>query len=188
LRESLRKEEAMRRLKTRLHLLTLMILCTAFFTGCTTTVTPVYLLRHAEKGYGTDPNLTPAGQARAEELRRILENVFVAAVYSTDTNRTRQTAQPLAAHKGLTTVIYSDSSVAGTILAHHEEQIVVVVGHSNTVPQLITAFGGTTPYSLIPGNEFDNLFLLIVEEEKGFGSGTVRKTKVFHMKYGAVSN
>ena len=68
----------MRKLKTRFFLITLMILGTASFTCCTTTVTPVYLLRHAEKRYGTDPNLTPAGQARAEELRRILENVPVA--------------------------------------------------------------------------------------------------------------
>jgi hypothetical protein len=56
------------------------------------------------------------------------------------------------------------------------------------VPELITAFGGTPPYTDVPGNEFDNLFLLIAKKTKKFGGGTDLKTKVLHMKYGSVSD
>ena len=171
-----------------LTLITFMMFCMVSFTACTTTVKPVYLLRHAERGYGSDPDLTPAGQARAQELKRILEIVPVNAIYSTDTNRTRQTAQPLATAKNLTMQIYTDTSVANAILSGSEEKIYVILGHSNTVPQLITALGGTSPYVQIPGNEFDNLFLLIVKKKNKIGGGTTISTKVLHMKYGSVSN
>ena len=117
----------------------------------------------------------------------MLGNVTVNAIYSTNTNRTRQTAQPLATGKSLTIQIYSDTSIANTILSGSNEQIAVIVGHSDTVPQLITAFGATPPYTYIPANQFDNLFLLIVKKTKKFGSGTDITTKLLHMKYGSVS-
>jgi hypothetical protein len=172
----------------RLIFFILMMLITVWLAACTTTLKPVYVLRHAEKGLGSDPDLTPAGQARAQELLRMLRNVTVNAIYSTDTKRTRQTAQPLATAKNLTIQIYSDLSIANTILSGSEEQVVVIVGHSHTVPELITAFGGTPPYTDIPGNEFDNLFFLIVKKTKKFGGGTDITTKVLHMKYGSVSD
>ncbi len=178
-------------MNTKWHsfILIILILFSTFgFAACTTTVKPVYILRHAERGYGLDPDLTPEGQARAEELRRILENVPVTAIYSTNTNRTRQTAQPLAAAKNLTIQIYSGTTVADTILSGSDENIYVVLGHSETVPQLITAFGGTPPYAQIPGNEFDNLFLLIVKKKKSSDGGTTISTRVLHMKYGSVTN
>jgi broad specificity phosphatase PhoE len=178
----------MQKTMPRLILVILMVLIIVWLAACTTTVKPVYLLRHAEKGPGSDPDLTPAGQARAQELLRMLENVAVNAIYSTDTNRTRQTAQPLATGKNLTIQIYSGTSVANRILSGSKEQIAVIVGHSDTVPELITAFRGTPPYTHIPGNEFDNLFLLIVKKMKKFGSGTDITTKVLHMKYGSVSD
>ena len=168
-------------------LVLLMLLITVWLSACATTVKPVYLLRHAEKGAGSDPDLTPAGQARAQEFLRVLGNVTVNAIYSTNTKRTRQTAQPLATAKSLTIQIYSDTSTANTILSGSNEQIAVIVGHSNTVPELITAFGATPPYTYIPEKEFDNLFLLIVKKTKKFGSGTDITTKLLHMKYGSVS-
>lgn len=171
----------------RLIFVTLIVLIMVWLAACTTTIKPVYLLRHAEKGPGSDPDLTPAGQARAQELLRMLENVAVNTIYSTDTNRTRQTVQPLATGKSLTIQIYSGPSIANTILSGSKEQIAVIVGHSDTVPELIIAFGATPPYTHIPANEFDNLFLLIVKKTKKFGSGTDITTKVLHMKYGSVS-
>ncbi len=172
-------------MKTRFVFISLIVFVAVVLVACSTTVTPVYLLRHAEKGSGFDPNLTLTGEQRAEELVRILKNVPVAAVYSTDTNRARQTAQPLATDRNLSLEFYTDLSVAGTILFEHEKEVVVIVGHSDTVPGLINAFGGTPPYTLIPGSEFDNLFLLIVKKEKRMGSRTLRKVKLLHMKYGA---
>ena len=53
----------------RLIFVIFMMLITVWLAACSTTVKPVYLLRHAEKGLGSDPDLTPAGQARAQEPR-----------------------------------------------------------------------------------------------------------------------
>jgi broad specificity phosphatase PhoE len=165
-----------------------LMLCSTFvLANCSTTVTSVYLLRHAEKMAGQNPGLTPAGQQRAQELARVLKNVPLTAVYSTNTNRTIQTVQPLAGVKNLMVSIYTDASVVSNIMADHEKRTVVVVGHSNTVPGLIEAFGGSAPFPAIPGAQFDNLFLLIVKKEKRFGSASTRNAKVLHMKYGAVS-
>lgn len=164
----------------------LLILLFLFPAACSTTVTSVYLVRHAEKAAGNDPVLLPSGTARAHELKRVLEHVPVIAVYSTDTNRTRQTAQPLADEKSLTTQIYGDTSVAAGILSDHESEVVLMVGHSNTIPQLIAAFGGPTGIS-IEEDEYDNLFLLLINRLKRSGSTIRSRTKVLHMKYGAVS-
>jgi len=178
----------MQKILRPLTLLCLMMFFTVWSVACYTTVKPVYLLRHAERGSGPDPDLTPAGHARAQELKRMLKNVPVTAIFSTDTNRTRQTAQPLATDKNLTIQIYSGTSVVDTILSGSEENIYLVLGHSDTVPDLINALRGTPPYAQIPNNEFDNLFLLIVKKKKTFGGGTSITTKVLHMKYGSASD
>lgn len=174
--------------KTHYGLAALLLLCSILvLTNCSTTVTSVYLLRHAEKGFGIDPDLTDDGEDRAQELVRVLKNVNLDAVYSTNYKRTRQTAQPLADDKNLSLNLYNDASVANAIMSNHEKGTVVVVGHSNTVPGLIEAFGGNAPYVLIPDKEFDNMFLLIVKKETQLGRQTGRSAKVLHMKYGAVS-
>jgi hypothetical protein len=97
-------------MKNRIAFIAWLVVFTLLLTACSTTVTSVYLLRHAERPGGQDPDLTPEGQQRAQELVRVLKNVPVAAVYSTDTNRTRQTAQPLATDHGLTLQFYSTIS------------------------------------------------------------------------------
>src|SRR5690606_22618825 len=67
------------------------------------TTTTVIVLRHAEKEIGgADPNLNSDGVLRAEELKRILQNIPIAAVYSTSFIRTKKTVEPLAIAKGLT--------------------------------------------------------------------------------------
>ncbi|HZV69966.1 MAG TPA: histidine phosphatase family protein [Saprospiraceae bacterium] len=71
------------------------------------TATTFILVRNAETtGAGSNPVLSAAGQARAQELNRILSKVDLDAVYSTDFNRTRQTAEPVATTNSLSTLIY----------------------------------------------------------------------------------
>lgn len=147
------------------------------------TTTTFILTRHAETtGAGTDPSLSADGQLRAAELARMLKNVPLAAVFSTDFNRTRQTAQPTATDQGLTTGLYdpfAPAALASSVKNAYPGQTVLVVGHSNTVPALLNSLTGANAYANLPDTQYDNLFIVTV-----FQSGGAR---VLHLKYGKPS-
>ena len=123
-------------------------------------VTTVYVVRHAEKAKEPkdNPPLTDAGAARAEALSEVLKGQPIAAIYSTDTLRTRSTAAPTAARLGLTVQVYEKEV---PVLAQHRGQTVLVVGHSNTVAGLVEALGAPKPKDLCDG-EFHHLFVVRV--------------------------
>jgi phosphohistidine phosphatase SixA len=108
--------------------------------------TTVIVLRHAEKQLGAiaDAPLSPEGAARAESLARLFGNArsagTIEAIYVSDTRRTRDTAAPLAQLLGLTPIARDANEVAALaheILEQQRGRVVMVVGHSNTVPTLI---------------------------------------------------
>src|SRR6476620_10621880 len=107
--------------------------------------TTVVLVRHAEKAAepAADPPLTAAGEARARALVDAVAGMPVRAILSTDFARTRATAAPLAARLRLV------------------PETVVVVGHSNTVPDIVAALGAPKP-TAICDSEYDNLFVVRV--------------------------
>ena len=107
--------------------------------------TTFIVVRHAEKAsdHLDDPALDADGQARAVALAQALAEVPVNAVYATPTRRTRETAAPLAASKALEVRDY-DPALAASELAtmlhiRHAGDTVLLVGHSNTVPGIVTA-------------------------------------------------
>jgi broad specificity phosphatase PhoE len=123
----------------------------------------VYAVRHAEKAGGSrDPELTPEGSARATELARVLADVPLAAVYSTQTVRTRSTAGPVAAAAGLAIEAYVPGQLSKLLAAREEGGCVLVVGHSNTVPILLRGLGATYTQRFLKGN--DDLFVAVVQE------------------------
>jgi broad specificity phosphatase PhoE len=125
--------------------------------------TTLIVLRHADRA-GAQDALTAEGLARAQTLVHMCEKAGVVAIYHSDTERTRLTAAPLAAALGLTPVELPATDIAGLanhIRANHPGRTVLVVGHSNTVPQLISAMGGPVIPDLAD-DEFDNLFVLEV--------------------------
>jgi broad specificity phosphatase PhoE len=128
--------------------------------------TTVVLIRHADVVQppltGDDP-LTPAGQARAVALCDLLQDAGVGAIYTSDRLRTKQTAAPLAARRGLTPVVWTGTSagLAADLLAHHRGSTVLVVGHSNTVPEIAAALGRTWP-GVIGPTSFDNLLWMSI--------------------------
>lgn len=120
--------------------------------ACASTTTPdartastFLLVRHAEKATDDpkDPALTPAGEQRAARLSQRLADVPLSAVYSSDYRRTRQTATPTADRHGVEVTIYDAAQPADTFAAslreRHPAETVLVVGHSNTIPQLMAA-------------------------------------------------
>ena len=124
----------------------------------------VVFARHAEKGAtpAEDPVLTEAGKRRAEALASLLADSGVEAIYATELQRTQQTAAPLAARVGLKPIILpakDTNALVQAIRARHSG-VVVVVGHSNTLPDIISALGG--PKVEIADSQYDNLFILTV--------------------------
>lgn len=144
------------------------------------TVTTFILVRHAETtGGGSNPNLSAAGQTRAAELARILGNVNLNAVYSTNFNRTTQTAQPTASDKSLNITTYdafAPDALIDNVLLTYAEGNVLVVGHSNTTADMLNVMVGGNTFADIPETEYDNLFVVQVSE-KG-------KSRVLLLKYG----
>jgi broad specificity phosphatase PhoE len=121
----------------------------------------IYLVRHGEKLAGQDPDLTPRGQERARHVAAILHRAGITAIFSTKTVRTRQMAAPLAQQTGLTVQLYDP--LAPLALVEQVRKLtgaVVVVGHSNTLPELVKLFGGA-PGSDIADDEFDRLYQLL---------------------------
>jgi phosphohistidine phosphatase SixA len=121
----------------------------------------IYLVRHAEKMAGQDPDLTPQGLARARHVAAILRRAGITAIFSTKTLRTQQTAAPLAQQAGLTVQLYDPlAPLAQVEKVRALSGAVLVVGHSNTLPELVKLFGGA-PGSDIADDEFDRLYQLL---------------------------
>jgi len=104
------------------------------------TLTVFYLVRHAEKlGGGGDVSLAPEGVRRADELQSVLQNAPLAAIYTTGLKRTQETAAPIARDSNLALRSYppepetSVSDWAAELVARHEGQQVLIVGHSGAV-------------------------------------------------------
>lgn len=122
----------------------------------------VVAIRHADvdSGTGPDPVLNAAGQARAEELRHVLGDVGVTAIFVTSWQRTQLTAQPLADDLGLVPVVQDDvAATVAAVRALPRSTAVLLVGHTNTVPDLVTGLGGPT-ITVITTGEFDRLLVL----------------------------
>jgi broad specificity phosphatase PhoE len=144
--------------------------------------TTVILVRHAEKAaMKGDMPLSEAGKARAQELARVLADVHLDAIFVTPYERTRQTAAPIAKAAGLTPVeLAADADYAKTIaakVAEHAGGTLLVVGHSNTTPDVIRQLGIADAPS-IAETQFDDLFIVTV---------TDGAAKLIRLRYGAAA-
>jgi broad specificity phosphatase PhoE len=123
----------------------------------------VFVVRHAEKAAEAsdrDVPLSDEGEARARRLESLLRDAGVTSICSTDTVRTRATAEPLAHDLKATVRIYSDVAALVGEMRREPEAVVLVIGHSNTVPALIAALGVRQKIE-IGDKEYDNLFLVV---------------------------
>lgn len=130
--------------------------------------TVVILVRHAERASPTgDAGLSPEGEARAAALAAALAGAHVDGIITTQLQRTRMTAAPLATQLGLTPTIVASTAgsharaVADSVRAKYAGKTVLVVGHSNTIPPIIAALGGPSAPDLCD-NQFSAIFTLVL--------------------------
>ena len=145
----------------------------------------VVLTRHADPAPGgPDPGLSGAGIKRAATLARMLAGSGITAIFTSSLRRTKDTAAPLAAQLSISPSVIDDDFAAAAAQVKAAGNgvaagtCVLVVGHSNTVPEIITALGG--PSNVVIGaTEFDRMFVLnILHGPAGAGS-------LLSMRYGA---
>jgi len=153
--------------------------------------TTVFLVRHADKDTTPpdNPPLNELGRKRSQVLARTLKEAGIKAIYTSQFLRTQQTAEPLATLLGVTPASIplrmdvrdprrvSDQSIRDIVdkIHAHAGDAALVVGHSNTVPEVIRMLGGNV-VPTIDERQFDDLFVVTVYE-KG-------KAKVARLKYG----
>ena len=108
-----------------------------------------YVMRHLQRGDGPDPALSAEGKANAERLAAALAADPPGAIWVSTTRRARDTAAPLAAALGLTPREYDPRDTQGLIAAvARESGSVLIVGHSNTVADIVARLGGSRPAEL----------------------------------------
>lgn len=128
----------------------------------------VIVVRHVERAAGarTDPSITPRGIERAELLAKILAAANIQTIITTDFRRTQETAEPLATKIGITPL--NLAMKRGELQAHvdavvdrarREEGVVLVVGHSNTVANIVEKFSSSRPARLCE-TWYSNLFVV----------------------------
>lgn len=152
----------------------------------------VFLIRHAEREDEPrqDPPLSKDGVARSTALARLLGSAGIKAILTSQYTRTKQTAEPLATKLGLTVTPFtlkispsnsrqvaaeSTAEVTNKILERSGESV-LVIGHSNSIPDVIKMLGGDI-VPTIDEQKFDDLFIVTV-----YAKG---KAKVVQLKYGA---
>ncbi len=131
----------------------------------------VIVVRHAERADdgespGTsmtaspDPELSAAGKARAQKVAAMLGDAGITAIYTTEYKRTKDTAAPLAAKTGVTAevVLARDAVALIAKIKSHKTGAVLVVGHSNTVPAVVKALGGSA--ATMADDEYDSMYFV----------------------------
>ena len=139
-------------------------------------LTTYYFIRHAEKDRSDpankDPNLLQKGVFRAARWSYILEHAKFDAVYSSDYNRTRQTALPTAEKNNVEIIIYDPSDLYNEeFIKNTKGKTVLIVGHSNSTPTFVNAIIGKEKYKHIDDSNNANLYIVTIS-----GSGEISDT------------
>src|SRR6266478_9825558 len=127
----------------------------------------VVIVRHAEKAANgaNDPDLSLAGRARAEALARILKDSGITGIFTSEFKRTQETAAPTATSAHLTpTVVAAKDTAALVAKLHQLKGNALVVGHGDTIPNIIKALGINVPVN-IPDADYSELFIVTLGDK-----------------------
>ncbi len=153
-----------------MRILALVVVMALFIESKAQETTTFILIRHAEKvkDNTSDPDLSPEGKQRAEALATMLERSAIASIYSTNFKRTQQTVLPVAQAKGLAIQTYQHEEInwLQKIARENPGKIILMVGHSNTIPDIANTLLGEKKFEQYPDTLY-NQMLVIPYSEKG---------------------
>jgi broad specificity phosphatase PhoE len=133
--------------------------------------TTVIVIRHAEKASAgePDPALSEAGEARADLLVRMFGEARGAgqldAIYTSPSLRNRQTAAPLAARLGIIPIVAppdDPKALARRALRENGGKRVMIVGHTNTVPELVALLSGRDDIPKMDEHDYSTMYIVTV--------------------------
>jgi 2,3-bisphosphoglycerate-dependent phosphoglycerate mutase len=150
--------------------LLVLICCLFAFHNLKAQHTKIYVLRHAEKNTSDpkdkNPSLSPEGQERANNLVSRLSKEKIDAIFTTNYKRTIETVQPLATAQKASIHKYNPAypkTLSDLIKKDYAGKTVLIVGHSDTVLELLEAFGVKRPMERLTDSDYDNLFLVTID-------------------------
>ncbi|MCB1583780.1 MAG: phosphoglycerate mutase family protein [Marinicella sp.] len=127
----------------------------------------IFLIRHAEKADdgSKNPVLTAKGTSRANNIARMLSNANISKVYATDYNRTQLTAKPMADLLGVPVLSYDPRKLEDFVkMLKQLEGNALVVGHSNTTPQVAALLSGQEVKTM-GESDFDDIYQVTLQGE-----------------------
>ena len=124
-----------------------------------------YLIRHAEKvrtnKSDRDPALNKKGIIRALNWKEYFINKDISKIYSTNYKRTLETVKPIQEAIGLTAILYSPSNIDyKDFISSNEGEVVLIVGHSNTIPNFVNELINDQVYDQIDDLNNSNLYVV----------------------------
>ena len=135
--------------------------------------TKIWVVRHAEKETSDpkekDPDLSPEGKERAEALGKYLKGERIDSIFSTNYKRTKLTGYPTADKIGIQIKTYDagkQKEFAEGLIKNAQGKKMLVIGHSNTVQEMLMAFGATKPVKDLTDDDYDYIFLLTIKGDK----------------------
>ncbi len=149
-------------------MLPLFIGASVFATAAVAQPPVIFLVRHAERAaisgrVPSDTGLSTAGQDRAQHLAEALKDAKITAIFASEYKRTQETAAPLAHSLGIPPEVVSADDLRSLVAKIRAARgNVLVIGHSNTLPQIINALGVSARLT-IAETDFDDLFLVVLD-------------------------
>jgi phosphohistidine phosphatase SixA len=166
-------------------ILYLFVLTISFGCNCSKSnhnkTTTIFLVRHAEKiDASTNPKLSPIGEKRAIALAHVLKDSKLTHIHSTNYIRTKETAKPCAELYDIETTIYNPRKLKE--LAKNIKSkggIHLVVGHSNTTPEMVKHLGGDPGNKIDESKEFDRIYVVVISNNGEVSSSLLRYGSVY---------
>jgi phosphohistidine phosphatase SixA len=161
----------------------IVLLAAGWWLWSSLATTTVIVVRHAEKELGSieDPPLSAAGEQRAAQLGRMFGEStsvpHVDAIFVSDTRRSQRTAAPLAQRLALVPQVYASRDVSGLInriRAGYRGRCAFVIGHSNTVPDIVHRLAPNVNVPAMGEGEYDTFYIVTVPT---FGPAAVLRLK-----------
>ena len=124
-----------------------------------------FLIRHAEKErtdlQNKNPNLNEKGKLRALKWAEVFKNIEFDKIYSTNYHRTLETVMAISKKSKKEILIYSPSKINyGKFLSDNNNNKVLIVGHSNTIPVFVNRLIKQNFYGQINDTNNSNLYIV----------------------------